>query len=65
VLEALLLAGQRAGEFRDFDPYAMAVIIRSAVGAAAQRLHDGSDLDFDSYAREAVTAFMLATRAPV
>ena len=62
-LEELLAAGQRSGEFRDFDVYSMAVMIRGAVDAAAQRLRGEPGLDFDAYACELVTAFALATRS--
>jgi AcrR family transcriptional regulator len=62
VLQALLGEGQRGGEFRDFDTRSMAVMIRGAITAAVQRLHDDSGLDFDAYRRELVTTFRLATR---
>lgn len=62
-LTELLTAGQRSGEFRDFDVPSMAVMIRGAVDAAAQRLRGEPALDFDAYAREVVTAFELATRS--
>ncbi|MCX2731175.1 TetR/AcrR family transcriptional regulator [Saccharopolyspora sp. NFXS83] len=61
-LEAVLAAGIRSGEFREFEPRAMAVLIRSAVDAAAQRLRDEPEFDFDGYTREVVTAFDRATR---
>jgi hypothetical protein len=61
-LETLLSEGQRAGEFRDFDVRSMAVIIRGAVDAAAQRLRGRPGLDFDAYAREVTATFELATR---
>ncbi|MFF4603989.1 TetR/AcrR family transcriptional regulator [Streptomyces sp. NPDC001339] len=62
-LEELLSAGQRSGEFRDFDVHAMAVMIRGAVDAAAQRLRGEPGLDFDAYTHELVTAFARATRS--
>ncbi|MER6053471.1 TetR/AcrR family transcriptional regulator [Streptomyces sp. NPDC001793] len=62
-LEELLSAGQRGGEFRDFDVRSMAVMIRGAVDAAARRLRGEPGLDFDTYAREVATAFTLATRS--
>lgn len=61
-LEAMLDAGIRSGEFRRFEPRAMAVLIRSAVDAAAQRLRDEPGFDFDGYTREVVTTFDRATR---
>ncbi|PRY02280.1 TetR/AcrR family transcriptional regulator [Allonocardiopsis opalescens] len=63
-LEHLLAEGQRAGEFRDFDARSMAVMIRGAVDAAAQRLRGGTAFNFDAYTRELVAAFDLATRRP-
>jgi AcrR family transcriptional regulator len=63
VLEALLSEGRRAGEFRDFNARAMAVIIRGAITAAVQRLHHEPGLDLDAYQQELVTTFALATRA--
>jgi AcrR family transcriptional regulator len=61
-LEMLLSAGQGTGEFRDFDTRSMAVLIRGAIEAAAQRLRGEPGLDFDAYTREVVTTFTLATR---
>jgi AcrR family transcriptional regulator len=62
-LEALLAEGQRSGEFRDFDVRSMAVIIRGAVEAAAQRMRGAAPvLDIDAYTDELVTTVALATR---
>ncbi|PRY35792.1 TetR/AcrR family transcriptional regulator [Umezawaea tangerina] len=61
-LEWLLADGQRTGEFRDFDTRSMAVLIRGAVEAAAQRLRTEPGFDFDAYTAEVVTTFALATR---
>ena len=61
-LTEMLTAGQRSGEFRDFDARSMAVIIRSTIDAAAQRVRDGSDVDLDTYTREAVMVVDLAVR---
>ncbi|GAB2662005.1 TetR family transcriptional regulator [Saccharopolyspora gloriosae] len=60
-LEEMLANGVSSGEFREFDPRAMAVLIRSAVDAAAQRLRDDPGFDFDGYTREVVDAFTRAT----
>jgi len=60
-LEALLSRGQRTGEFRDFDTRSMAIMIRGAITAAVQRLHNEPGLDLDSYRHELVTTFALAT----
>jgi AcrR family transcriptional regulator len=62
-LEKLLGQGQTDGAFRDFDTRSMAVIIRGAVDRAAERLREEPDFDFDTYAREVVTTFAIATRA--
>jgi len=61
-LESLLLDGQRSGEFRDFDARSLAVLIRGAIDAAAQRLGGATSFDFDTYTRELVTAVSLATQ---
>jgi AcrR family transcriptional regulator len=61
-LAGLLAAGQDAGEFREFDTRSMAMLIRAAVDAAAQRVRDGSDVDLDTYTGEVVTAIDLAVR---
>lgn len=58
-----LAEGQAAGEFRDFDTRAMAVLIRSAVDSAGRRLREDPDFDVESYTREVVTTFTLATRS--
>jgi AcrR family transcriptional regulator len=55
------LDGQRAGEFRAFDPLVMAVSLRASIDAAAGRLQHGADPA--PYAQELATAFDLATSA--
>ncbi|QIZ36352.1 TetR/AcrR family transcriptional regulator [Saccharopolyspora sp. ASAGF58] len=62
-LRELLRAGQRSGEFRDFDPHVMAVTLRHALDGVALRLGVEPDADADLYARELATTFDLATRA--
>ncbi|GAA3189426.1 MULTISPECIES: TetR/AcrR family transcriptional regulator [Streptomyces] len=62
-LAELLAAGQRSGEFREFDVVSMAVVIRGAVDAAAVRLRGEPALDVDTYGRELVTTFARATEA--
>ncbi|MER7012619.1 TetR family transcriptional regulator [Saccharopolyspora sp. NPDC000359] len=62
-LEELFRAGQRTGEFRDFDPHVMAVAVRHALDGVAMRLGTEIETDADSYARELVTTFDLATQA--
>jgi AcrR family transcriptional regulator len=62
VLAELLTRFQTAGEFRsDFDPVAMAMMIRAVIDAAPGRLGDRA-FDIDHYAQEAVTTFDRATR---
>jgi TetR/AcrR family transcriptional regulator, fatty acid metabolism regulator protein len=61
-LEELLRRGQRAGEFRDFAPRAMAVTIRHAIDAVPLMLATDHKLDIEEYGRELATTFDLATR---
>ena len=62
-LEHGLSGFQTAGQFRpDFDPHVMAIAIRAAIEAASPRLALDPEFDIDSYSREIVTAFDLATR---
>jgi AcrR family transcriptional regulator len=54
---------QAVGDLRpDFDPNVMAVAIRAATDAVLHRYARDPDLEIDSYAREIVTIFELATR---
>ncbi|MFB7123329.1 TetR/AcrR family transcriptional regulator [Kitasatospora sp. NPDC056273] len=53
--------GQLSGDFRPFDPEAMALAIRASIDAAANRLSAGDDFDVRAYGRELVTLFALAT----
>jgi AcrR family transcriptional regulator len=56
---------QAVGDLRtDFNPNVMAVAIRAAIDAVLQRFVRDPELDVDNYAREIVTVFDLATRAP-
>ncbi|GAB2754621.1 TetR/AcrR family transcriptional regulator [Amycolatopsis magusensis] len=61
-LADLLRAGQRLGEFRDFDADVMAMAIRSARDGLLLKLRTEPDLDLDVYTGELVTLFDLATR---
>ncbi len=61
-LAELLRAGQRTGEFRDFDVDVMAVAIRSVRDGVLNRLSVEPDLDLDTYTGELVTLFDLATK---
>ena len=63
VLEQHLARFQSQGELRpDFDPRAMAVVIRAAIDAMPRRLAHDPDIDVDHYADEIATLFHLATR---
>lgn len=60
--EAWFRDGQRAGEFRAFDPSIMALAIRSARDAAVARAGDDPDFDAAACARELADLFDRATR---
>jgi hypothetical protein len=63
-LEHLLSGCQTAGQLRpDFDPYLIAIAIRAAIDAVPSRLALDPEFDIDSYSREVITIFDLATRA--
>lgn len=64
VLEALLRRGQERGEFRDFDPRSMAILIRGAITAAVQRSNGQGGLDLAAYRRELLFTCESATRLP-
>ena len=62
-LEELLAASQSAGELReDFNPKAMAVMIRAAIDAVSHRQVSDPHFDVETYAREIACTFDLATR---
>jgi hypothetical protein len=63
-LEGILRAGQDAGEFRRFDVPVMATLIQRSVDGLPFLLAVRPDQDIAVYAREVVTTFDLATRAP-
>ena len=64
-LAQLLSDFQQAGQFRsDFDPRAVAIAIRAAIDAAPPRLAFDPQFEIDSYMKEIVDAFELATRVP-
>lgn len=54
--------GQRQGEFRGFDPKAMALFILALPNGVIQRYHIKRDLDLSSLKRELTTLVDLATR---
>ncbi|GAB3917065.1 TetR family transcriptional regulator [Microlunatus endophyticus] len=65
-LEAVALLfrdGQRAGEFRDFDPYVMARSVRGALDATLGARAADPDLDLDHCGDELIMLFENATKA--
>jgi AcrR family transcriptional regulator len=62
-LEAILRAGQEAGEFRQFDVGVMAMTVQRAVDGLPFALETRPDLDLDLCARELVTLFHKAVVA--
>jgi AcrR family transcriptional regulator len=63
-VEAILLHGQRSGEFRGFDTRVMATTVQRSVDGLPFLLRSEPDLDCARYAAELVTLFELATAAP-
>jgi AcrR family transcriptional regulator len=63
LLKEQLARLQAEGELRsDFDPGVMAVVIRATIDVVPHRLVRDPDFDIDSYSREVITIFDLATR---
>ncbi|MEY9962634.1 AcrR family transcriptional regulator [Streptacidiphilus sp. MAP12-16] len=62
-LQGILRAGQRGGEFRDFDTYVMAATIQRSVDGLPFMLQSRPDLDLAAYGEELVTLFDRATRS--
>ncbi len=62
-IEGVLARGRRDGEFREFDPRTVAVIIRQLLSGALQHLLTEPDLDLDAYTRELVAMCEHAVRA--
>ena len=61
-LESFFRWGQEVGEFREFSPSVMAVVIRNAIDLAAGKIASTATFDADSYANELVALFDRATR---
>jgi AcrR family transcriptional regulator len=61
-LEQILSAGQRAGDFRDFDVRVLASAVQRSLEGALLLLESHPDLDPAAYAEELATVFDLATR---
>jgi AcrR family transcriptional regulator len=60
----VLVRGQRAGEFREFEPRTVAVIIRQMLSGALQQLLTQPDLDLTGYTHELVAMCEHAVAAP-
>jgi len=63
-VEAILLHGQRSGEFGRFDTRVMATTVQRSLDGLPFLLRSEPDLDCARYAAELVTLFELATAAP-
>ncbi|MQA12195.1 MAG: TetR family transcriptional regulator [Pseudonocardiaceae bacterium] len=63
-VEEVLVRGQRAGEFREFEPRTVALIIRQMLSGALQHLLTQPDVDLDGYTRELVAMCEHAVAAP-
>lgn len=64
-LERFFRWGQEVGEFREFSPSTMALVIRNAIDLAAGKLASPDSFDVESYANELVVLFDRATRNDV
>jgi AcrR family transcriptional regulator len=63
-VEELLVRGQRAGEFREFDTRIVALIIRQMLSGALQHLLTQPDVDLTAYTHELVAMCEHALAAP-
>ncbi len=63
-VEELLVRGQRAGEFREFDTRTVALIIRQMLSGALQHLLTQPDVDLTAYTHELVAMCEHAVAAP-
>lgn len=62
-IEGVLARGQRDGEFREFAPRTVAMIIRQLLSGALQHMLTEPDLDLAAYTRELVAMCEHAVRA--
>lgn len=62
-LESFFRWGQTVGEFREFSPSVMALVVRNAIDLASGKIASAEGFDVDSYANELVALFDLATRS--
>lgn len=58
----LLIEGQRNGEFGDFDPHVMALMVRQAIDAIGLELALNPHVDLTAFGAELVAMFDRATR---
>lgn len=63
-LEQILRAGQRSGQFREFDCQITAAVIQRAIETLPATLSTRPDLDVDAYASELVAIFDHGLRTP-
>ncbi len=61
-VEALFIAGQEAGEFREFSPRVMAMVLRGAIDGISQQLQLNPNFDLDACREELCMTFEAATR---
>jgi AcrR family transcriptional regulator len=61
-VERILQFGRLNGEFREFSTRVMAVTLKQAIDGVLTQMAAYPDLDFDSYTRELVRTFDIATR---
>jgi AcrR family transcriptional regulator len=61
-IEQLFIEGQRNGEFGEFDPHVLAVMVRSAIDAVGLEAAINPDLDLTAFAAQLVAMFDRATR---
>ena len=60
---AILVAGQRDGEFGDFSAESMGIALRGAVNAAVEKILHDPDFDAPAYGEDLVAVFATATGA--
>jgi AcrR family transcriptional regulator len=63
-IEQLFVEGQRNGEFGEFDPHVLAIMVRQAIDAAGLEAAVNPDVDLKAFTAELVTMFDRATRSP-
>jgi AcrR family transcriptional regulator len=61
-IRQLLIEGQQNGEFGEFDPHVMAVMVRQGIDAAGLEAAINPDADLTAFAAELVAMFDRATR---